>query len=316
MPDHAGDTAESPTPQARAAAPDDAIRARARVWGGAGMGQWEGPNAAEVASFGTTVRVLVKWLGIPAGIGIAYVAHLLGMQGGGLVVMVLLGYPAVAVVAAFWGLRSRSRPRMGTLIVDRDRIQIEDEASPAAVELERIESFHVADSGRSSAMLTFHLRDGQSFFVQLAAADAPQVVGALDERLPSALSGTGLRPMLSRRRRDLPSWRAAMSALSTAGAYRGGAPPFERLLSAVRDARLSAEERIGAALALGAHGPERRRQLRIAARELDSLALRIAIEHVADETVDDAVIAGALDEEAAPRVPRGAPPPPRSPTTE
>ncbi len=45
-------------------------------------------------------------------------------------------------------------------------------------------------------------------------------------------------------------------------------------------------------------GSEHRERLRIAAQEVKTPELRVAIEHVADETVDDSVIAFAIEEEA------------------
>jgi hypothetical protein len=261
------------------------------------MGQWQGPDAAQVASFGKDIRALMKWLGMPLGIGLACAVHALGMRGIGVFAALFMGYPTIAILGALWGLRSRSRARTGTLVLGQGSVQCRGDGTPSEVELDRIESFHVSDGGGSSVIVMFRLHDGQSFFAELAAEDAPRIVAVLDERLPSALPGTGLRPMLSRRRRDLSSWRSAMQSLSTEGVYRGGTAPIDGLLSAVRDTRLSAEERIGAALALSGRGSENREQLRIAAQEVKAPALRVAIEHVADETVDDSDIAFAAEEE-------------------
>lgn len=67
------------------------------------------------------------------------------------------------------------------------------------------------------------------------------------------------------------------------------------LFAAVGDERLGAEERIGAALALTGHPDAKTREiLRATSKSISQEALKLAIQHVADDILEDRHIARAL----------------------
>ena len=103
---------------------------------------------------------------------------------------------------------------------------------------------------------------------------------------------------LDRGGRSLEAWSDALHAVFANVGYRQSPPlPPEELLQVVTDLRISAERRIGAALALSLRGDqELRARLRIASGEMETPALRIAVERVADGCFGDDGLEEALSE--------------------
>ncbi|WP_437965628.1 hypothetical protein WMF04_39255 [Sorangium sp. So ce260] len=100
---------------------------------------------------------------------------------------------------------------------------------------------------------------------------------------------------LERRGRDLAAWRDELRKLIAAGDYRATALSPEDVLHTLDDADSPPDRRIGAALLLRIAGyPEARGRIRVAAEATADDALRAALEHAAEEEVDDAALARAL----------------------
>ncbi|WP_437575168.1 hypothetical protein [Sorangium sp. So ce887] len=100
---------------------------------------------------------------------------------------------------------------------------------------------------------------------------------------------------LERRGRDLAAWRDELRKLMAAGDYRATTLNPEDVLHTLDDADSPPDRRIGAALLLRIAGyPEARDRIRVAADATADDALRTALEHAAEEEVDDAALARAL----------------------
>lgn len=267
-----------------------------RAWGGAGLSVWTlaGEKARRIS------RGEISVLGPALGLVLAYAIHKVSGPGIAPLLGLFLGFPLAAMLIAAFRLRTTEKKRETKLFVEERALRFEGGTAPIELPFERTSAFLLNDAadGRS-VRVTLRLLDGDPVHIEVAAAEATPLIEALDARLASSLAGTGLRAALLRRGRPLDEWRAALQKLSGAGGYRGGSLPVEPLLSAVRDDRLGAEERIGAALALGGRSaPEHREKLRIAAREVRTTALRLAVDHVLDGTIDEADLAVAAEEEA------------------
>ncbi|WP_437606704.1 hypothetical protein WMF20_38005 [Sorangium sp. So ce834] len=100
---------------------------------------------------------------------------------------------------------------------------------------------------------------------------------------------------LERRGRDLAAWLDDLRKLVSAGDYRATALSPEDVLHTLDDADSPPDRRLGAALVLRIAGyPEARARIRVAAEATADDALRAALEHAAEEEVDDAALARAL----------------------
>jgi hypothetical protein len=107
---------------------------------------------------------------------------------------------------------------------------------------------------------------------------------------------------LDRGGRDLEAWRDALrKALADDGRYREAPMDRDDVARVLDSAASPAERRIGAALLLaeGSDGEAGRERVRVAARAAASPRLRIALERVADGSVDEAAIDEALAAERA-----------------
>lgn len=281
-------------------APRGAARGRGltvRAWGGAGLSVWklDGEKERRVSRYEIGVP------GLALGLVLAYAIHKISGTGAGPLIGLFLGFPLAAALIAAFRLRTTEKMRETKVFVEERALRFEGGTAPIELPFERIGAFLLNDAadGRS-VRVTLRLVDGDPVHVEVATADSAPLIEALDSRLASSLAGTGLRAALLRRGRSLDEWRAALQELTSASGYRGGSMPVEPLLAAVRDDRLGAEERIGAALALGGRSaPEHREKLRIAAREVRTTALRLAVDHVLDGTIDEADLAVAAEEDAA-----------------
>lgn len=282
----------------RTAAPAPGTRGlRVRAWGGAGLSVWALAPERERRVGETEIRIL----GPAMGMALAAMTWIVAGRGAGTVVAFLLGYPVAMLLLGAWRLRSREEKRDTMLLLGAEALRFEGNGERVEIRFTRIVAFHASDTpGGGAVRVTLRLADGDPVHIEAARPEAATIVEALDARLPSALAGTGLRPALARRGRSIAEWRAALQNLSGIGGYRGGSLPVDQLLSAVGDDRLSAEERIGAALALGGRSaPQHLAKPRIAAGEVRTTGLRIAVDHALDGSIDEADLARAVEEEAS-----------------
>ncbi len=97
--------------------------------------------------------------------------------------------------------------------------------------------------------------------------------------------------LLDRQGRTLPVWREALRALGAGGVYRAMALSVDDLGRAMTDPRVPAERRIGAALALSAADPEARTRIRVAAEASASDTVRVALEQIARDALDEGALA-------------------------
>lgn len=108
---------------------------------------------------------------------------------------------------------------------------------------------------------------------------------------------------LDRDGRPLGAWKQALRAAFTDAGYRRAPPlPPDELLQIVGDTRVSAERRVGAALALSERADDDlRARLRIASDGLETEALRVAVERAAEGTLEEDALEEALAHEEARR---------------
>ena len=116
--------------------------------------------------------------------------------------------------------------------------------------------------------------------------------------------GASATALLERRGRAIDAWRAEVATLVTGagGGYRRLGVTVDDALAVVSSASASAEQRIGAALALAAASDqgvaELRPRVRVAAEACASPHLRVALESIAECEGDPAVFQDALTAEA------------------
>lgn len=102
--------------------------------------------------------------------------------------------------------------------------------------------------------------------------------------------------LLARGEQSVGDWRRqAASILTAATGFRAAAVEASELASVLEDASAPAEQRIAAAIALGAD-PENRPRIRVAADASASPQLRVALDALAEGETDDAVLERALAE--------------------
>lgn len=104
--------------------------------------------------------------------------------------------------------------------------------------------------------------------------------------------------------RSVDDWKRDLGRIFGAGSYREATLSREELSALVESARASADERIGAALALSTGGEEAAAPVRIAAGLCADPRLRIALETIADGAPDEAALEEALAAQAPDRVVR------------
>ncbi|WP_437645238.1 hypothetical protein [Sorangium sp. So ce362] len=141
--------------------------------------------------------------------------------------------------------------------------------------------------GRSEAAVV--LRTGEDLTESLAQRIREAHASAVGSAAPRGAAA------LERRGRDLAAWRDELRKLMAAGDYRATTLNPEDVLHTLDDADSPPDRRIGAALLLRIAGyPEARDRIRVAADATADDALRTALEHAAEEEVDDAALARAL----------------------
>lgn len=292
----------SPSPPAPGGAPS-AIPAR--IWGGLDASLWIKPSFdpnerrpnTRPGDRGTLFTARVPIAGA-LGLALAYVVSTRVGVVEGLFTLVAT-FLITLVVLLLLALQPEERPRDVRCSLGAHGFSLRGAGADITVAYDRLASFRVAASpvaGRT--IISFRLVEGDLVHVEVPSDSAPLLVETLDSRVPSAVAATGLRPSLSRSGRSIADWRESLRALTGQQGYRGARPPVEALLEAIRDPQLGAEERIGAALALAARpDADSRERLRVAAREAPTPALRVALERVADDAVDEAAILEAVQSE-------------------
>ena len=126
--------------------------------------------------------------------------------------------------------------------------------------------------------------------------------GSLVKRIGDAIRAKEDRPrvrmsaLLARGGRSLEAWREGLLGLASgSGGYRGEAAPLDLLCRTASSAALPAEQRLGAAIAVGLAGdPESKRQLRIAVEGIANEKLRIAMNGALEGDLEEEALQDAL----------------------
>lgn len=190
---------------------------------------------------------------------------------------------APEVTVGLDGLQSRSA--RGTRFVSFDGVV---DVRPTARGLELVK----ADG--STVPVPFYLVGTPSRQAQRDAL-VDSVSEALEQRAKSSQDKEAMAS-LARAGRPVSSWREAIRELATSNNYRTASLPFDGLTRVLSRADASAEDRIGAAIAMKAtHPEEATERVRIAAQTCADPKVRIALERVADGSEEDAAIEEALE---------------------
>ncbi len=176
-------------------------------------------------------------------------------------------------------------------------------------ELRAVSVTPVAEGARGSrAEILLHGEDGRRHEIGVSAA--PMDVGSLSLRLAQAVRAHhGEAPAgcarLARGERSIAAWRADLAATggpaAASLAFRSSPLEAEHLHEILASPRASLEERVGAALALRAATPaaDLRARLRVEAAATADPRLRIALEVVAADELDEERLDAALAAAAA-----------------
>jgi len=184
------------------------------------------------------------------------------------------------------------------LAVGLDGIEAKSRKGRALLRFADIEE--VRDVGASLEVKT---RDGVVHRLLADPAD-PAVAAAIRERIREALALARVRAgkatiasaLLERAGQSLGEWRASVAKILTAATgFRGAAVGAHELREVLDDVTATAEQRLAAAIALGAD-PASRPRIRVAAQASVSPRLRVALEQLAEGDAEDAVIEAALVE--------------------
>lgn len=176
---------------------------------------------------------------------------------------------------------------------------------PDAVEVRQIGGsalvrvHEVVDVARRGALLEIRTRDGRLHPIPVDGDD--DLCAAIERHLrqateaPSARADSSLA-MLLRGERSVSDWRAELVRFGRAAiGFRDGAPGTDVLCEVLCDASAAPEQRLAAAIALGA-SPTHRPRIRVAAETCARPQLRVALEQLAQGEADDHVVESALEE--------------------
>ncbi|MFO0592064.1 MAG: hypothetical protein U0441_31255 [Polyangiaceae bacterium] len=195
-----------------------------------------------------------------------------------------------------FGLNPRERARKVMLEVSPEHVALSGEGADVRIPMQQICGYRVRDGARKGAVCLSLLTDFDVTYVEFPAQSAGPILEVLDRQLPSALGETSLRPELPRRGRSLEEWAGSVRALARTGGYRDGRGNISPLLDAVRDPRLGAEERLGAALAVASGADvDSRARLRDVARAVSQKRLRIALLRVAEGAASEEDLSRAVE---------------------
>lgn len=140
----------------------------------------------------------------------------------------------------------------------------------------------------------------------LTDADDEAMRAAMRDRLREARAiassrggeGSVARAMLERGTRSMGAWRGELASILTAAkGFRAASVNSDELAGVMDDTSATAEQRIAAAIALGAV-PENRARIRVAAETSVSPKMRVALDALAEGEHDDAIFEAALEEAA------------------
>ncbi|MFT3775061.1 MAG: hypothetical protein QM820_57670 [Minicystis sp.] len=153
--------------------------------------------------------------------------------------------------------------------------------------------------------LFFAITDGKaSREIAITAAKGDRAA-ALRERILEAMANAGRAgeeassALMARSGRSIGAWREALRRLVQSGGYRGETVSIDTLLRLAESAEAPAEQRIGAALAIGlAEDAAAKQRLRIAVDGIANETMRLAMERAAAGAEDEAAIEEAIAAEA------------------
>lgn len=199
-----------------------------------------------------------------------------------------MGTSAPEVTVGLDGMRIRSARRSQFVSFDGAV-----EVRPTRSGLELVQS-----DGSTKPITLFLVGTSQRWAQRDALVDS--ISDALARRTSEA-EGKEAMASLARGGRTVSSWREAIRAMALDGGYRNASLPFEGLTGLLARPDASAEDRIGAALALKASHPEEATErVRVAAQTCADPKVRVALERVAEGAEEDAAIEEALAEARAP----------------
>ncbi len=189
------------------------------------------------------------------------------------------------------------------VVVGGDGLSIRGTFGTRFVSYADIEHVEPADDGR----IAVRLSAGGVVWVgsrTLGAAHRAALIDRIHRAMGSGADETiGELRELDRQDRSFETWRDAAGRLMRGAAgYRGSLLERRQVVAALSNPQLSAERRIGAALALAGAGEldaEARGRLRVAADTTVAPRLRLALERFAEGAIDARAIEEALAEEQA-----------------
>ena len=195
-------------------------------------------------------------------------------------------------------------------VISGERVIVPDKNSPATVTITRHDgaTIHVETTWQRAPQLAAAVETARGDLAGRRASRAkPRSAGKQPPREEAPAPSAEVLPppneaalsALDRDGRPVEAWKQALRAAFTDTGYRR-APPLlpEDLLHVVADARIPAERRIGAALALAERADdELRARLRIASDSLETEALRVAVERAAEGTLEEDAIEEAVAQE-------------------
>ncbi len=194
------------------------------------------------------------------------------------------------------------------IAVGADGVRIRGKLGTRFIPLARIESVKVDDLNT----LELTLRGGTVDRTRIALGNGP-MLAAIAHRIQAAMdktrageTGDALLAILGRGARSVGAWREELRKKVQQADYRHASIEGGELERLVGSAGASAEQRIGAALALREAGAvDARGRIRIAADQCVDPRIRIALQTIAgDAEVEDRAVEEALDSAAAARTTR------------
>lgn len=159
----------------------------------------------------------------------------------------------------------------------------------------------IVDVATESVGVVVTLRDGTAFRTLTLTSDTGERAFAVRARIAEAVerarhTGAGaISALVARGERPFAAWRDALRRLSAEVGYRGETVSAEALLRTAESADAPAEDRIGAAMAIGMGADAQAKQrLRVAVEGIANERVRVAMERAADGAEDEAAIEEAI----------------------
>ncbi len=231
----------------------------------------------------------------------AYQIALSSYRLSGLAVAVVLSILSTAAVVELFGY-----PR---LFIGTDGLRVESGLRKRFIPYSQIQAVRVSEvvrdprSGIVTTTLEGHginldlLGEGHLLLPTVGQSDVQ--IAALARRIEAGVAAYAEKKargvhVLERSGRSLTDWRRDLESLARREAgFREQPLDDAELERELRDASAPADRRIGAALALRVKVPEAQERIRIVAGTCADDAVRVALEAVCDDSLDDAVIARA-----------------------